>query len=145
MRPLGPLTSSVSSWALPFQIGRHSPVPSNSIHFVEPVSGFSSRFRWYFHLPRRKSKSCWPSRSGFIGGGVGAGVRASPRLPRIVNAARTSALIGRTRNCLMSTSSLSVLAVPSLYGFEQLLRVVPDAVLEDDLHVFDVGDPHGRI
>jgi len=42
-------------------------------------------------------------------------------------------------------SSRSVLAVPPPNRLEKLLCVVPDAVLEDDFHVFDVSNLLRRI
>src|SRR4051794_28618285 len=41
-------------------------VPSYSTQVVEPVSGRANRRRWVFHVPISKSKSCWPSRDGFV-------------------------------------------------------------------------------
>src|SRR5436309_3099510 len=38
-----------------------------------------------------------------------------------------------------------VLSIATLHRLEQLLRVVADAVLEDDLHVLDVRDARRRI
>src|SRR5262245_27359211 len=39
----------------------------------------------------------------------------------------------------------SIFAIAAFHGIEQLLRVVPDPVLEHDLHVLHVGDAGGRI
>jgi hypothetical protein len=37
-------------------------VPSSSTQLLEPVKGCDSRFKWVFHTPISKSKSCCPSR-----------------------------------------------------------------------------------
>src|SRR5947208_17020387 len=58
----GLLTSTSSMFARPSQIFRQLEVPTSSTQVVEPVNGCSSFFRWNFHLPTAKSKSCCPSR-----------------------------------------------------------------------------------
>jgi len=51
MRPSGPSTTSSSRFPEPFQKGRHTEVPLNSIHSFEPFSGAFSFRTWIFHFP----------------------------------------------------------------------------------------------
>jgi serine/threonine protein kinase len=60
MRPAGPVTSSSTRLARPFQTFRTTVVPSYSTQVVEPVSGCSSRRKRVFQVPISKSKSCSP-------------------------------------------------------------------------------------
>ena len=68
------------------------------------------------------------------GGALAAAIRANVRSPRNK----------KTRIRFIDVSFL-VLAIMAFHGIQQLLRVVPDAVLEDDFYVFDVRDSRGRI
>src|SRR6266849_6159744 len=60
--PAGPSTTSSTRLARPFQTFLTTVVPSYSTHVVEPVRGRSKRLKCVFHVPKWKSKSCWPSR-----------------------------------------------------------------------------------
>src|SRR5437762_12093046 len=44
-----------------------------------------------------------------------------------------------------AAKSVLILAIMALYGIEQLFRVIPDAILEDDLDVLDIGNVRGEI
>ena len=44
-----------------------------------------------------------------------------------------------------AAKSVLILAIMALYGIEQLFRVIPDAILEDDLDVLDIGNVRGGI
>src|SRR6266702_3899668 len=60
--PAGPSTTSSTRLARPSQTFLTTVVPWYSTHVVEPVKGRSRRLKCVFHVPKWKSKSCWPLR-----------------------------------------------------------------------------------
>src|SRR4029453_10410225 len=119
MCPAGPSASSSTRLARPFQTLRTTVVPSYSTQVVEPIRGWTRRFRWVFQVPISKSKSRCPSRTLAAAGTAGfaaSGFWAARAESAGSAAARHEA---RRRRRLRET----IIATPRLVRPSRVLRV----------------------